>query len=234
MPSNWMLLNFGGAATFDAGGIHFLGMNKASLLVDFGRSLAGTNRAGGRFYWSVAQHSLLVAHLLPPNLRLEGLLHDAHEAITGDIPTPFARWLPEEVRKTLDQGKRLIQTEFESRIGYQPWPEPPQVGSIAELVHRADHRAFLTEVTFNLAESAQTAYDELNLLVEAIEVDDSTRAFVEQWQPMSRETVAWQWASEVKVALDKRREAIQGRGQGAGGDQGRAEVRRIGPVEDAS
>jgi hypothetical protein len=52
--------------------------------------------------WSVAQHSLLVANLVAevaialddepdPSLRLAALLHDAHEAYTGDITAPLKR-----------------------------------------------------------------------------------------------------------------------------------------------
>jgi hypothetical protein len=44
--------------------------------------------------WSVAQHSLLVLHLMPdtatPTERLAALLHDAHEAYIGDITSPVA------------------------------------------------------------------------------------------------------------------------------------------------
>jgi uncharacterized protein len=52
---------------------------------------AGQTRFGPTY--TVAQHSLLVERLLPldatPVLRLLALLHDAHEAYTGDLTTPF-------------------------------------------------------------------------------------------------------------------------------------------------
>lgn len=38
--------------------------------------------------WSVAQHSMLVAHLVSPQYRLHALLHDAPEAFLCDVPSP--------------------------------------------------------------------------------------------------------------------------------------------------
>src|SRR3984957_18331875 len=48
-----------------------------------------------RFFFSVAEHSIAVAHLLPANLKLEGLLHDASEAYLADLPRPVKVGLPE-------------------------------------------------------------------------------------------------------------------------------------------
>jgi len=66
-------------------------------LNDIVHSLSLMNRFNGAalFPYSVAQHSLHVAELLPPELRLEGLLHDAAEAYIGDMVSPLKQVMPE-------------------------------------------------------------------------------------------------------------------------------------------
>lgn len=57
---------------------------------DIAESLAKICRFNGhsRYFYSVAQHSVIVADMLIPEYRLHGLLHDAHEAFIGDMTAP--------------------------------------------------------------------------------------------------------------------------------------------------
>lgn len=101
---------------------------------DIAHSLSLLCRFNGhcnRFY-SVAEHSIHVAHLLPQDLKLAGLLHDASEAYIADIPMPVKRNLPDY--KAIEANLLKVIAE---RFGL-PWPMPTEV-------HVADATLLATE-----------------------------------------------------------------------------------------
>jgi hypothetical protein len=63
---------------------------------DIAHALANLCRFNGhtRTHYSVAQHSLLVASLVPAKHQLVALLHDATEAYVGDMTRPLKALLP--------------------------------------------------------------------------------------------------------------------------------------------
>ncbi len=62
---------------------------------DIGHSLAMNCRYNGHsgLFYSVAEHSVLISMLVPEELALQGLMHDATEAYLSDICRPFKRHL---------------------------------------------------------------------------------------------------------------------------------------------
>lgn len=100
-----------------------------------------------RWFYSVAQHSVLVSRLCPPDLALAGLLHDAAEAYLQDMVKPI-----KDLPCMMDYrvAERIANASIEKR-----W----EVDIHAEAVCRADRVAMATEVR-DLMQPVQPAWRE--------------------------------------------------------------------------
>lgn len=107
---------------------------EAILIEDVVHHLSTINRFTGaaREPYSVAQHSVLVSHLVPAEFAFEGLFHDGHEAYTNDVNTPSKRLLPQYV-----VWENMHAAVFRRKFGL-PEVESPEVKA-------ADRVAFLME-----------------------------------------------------------------------------------------
>lgn len=121
--------------TYTGRRVHILRPNPNSVdIQDIAQALSHTCRFGGhvpRFY-SVAQHSVVVADMLPPSLALWGLLHDASEAYLHDVTRPLKQCL-----RNYAELERRHQAAVCIRFGLSP--EMPWV------VKCADNVALATE-----------------------------------------------------------------------------------------
>lgn len=63
------------------------------VIEDIAHALSRICRYGGQpsMHYSVAEHSVLVSHLVLPRYALDGLMHDAAEAYVGDVLRPIKR-----------------------------------------------------------------------------------------------------------------------------------------------
>lgn len=94
-------------------------------LVDVAHALSNMCRFGGhcRSFYSVSEHSLLVSYLLPPKLRLCGLMHDGVEGYLADLQRPVKN-LPEF--KVFKDVELTLEKVLAERFGL-PFPFPPEV-----------------------------------------------------------------------------------------------------------
>lgn len=106
------------------------------VIEDIAVSLSRTVRFRGMTIepYSVAQHSVLVASLVPPEDALWGLLHDAAEAYVGDLPKPIKHHMGRAFRAVEDRILQVIGETF----GLS-WPVPDSVAV-------ADRQMLVTEV----------------------------------------------------------------------------------------
>lgn len=86
-----------------------------------------------KWHYSIAQHSVLVSHYVPPEDALDGLLHDASEAYLGDVSTHLKSLLPEY--KLLEQR---VELAISKKFGIY-YPTLPSVKVV-------DSRMLMTEV----------------------------------------------------------------------------------------
>lgn len=124
-----------------------------------------------RNFYSVAEHSYILSHLVPRKYALAALMHDAAEAYIGDVVVPIKRKLADF--KTYEQNLEAsimsffnvdtcqeamaIVDNFDKRIVYNEWallcmsPMPKSVSSLEPIenvniccfTQRTAYRAFL-------------------------------------------------------------------------------------------
>ena len=125
--------------TFTGKKFHFLDPQPDEIdIIDIAHSLSITCRFGGqcREFYSVAEHSIRVADVVPKEYKLHALLHDASEAYMPDLPRPM--------KATLSEFKGIeiiiLQAIF-NKFLYSPDTQKP--GS--KLIKEADDTLLATE-----------------------------------------------------------------------------------------
>lgn len=120
----------------------YINMNDARdatfKIADVAHALSQICRFGGhtRQFYSVAQHSVLVSHIVPAEFQLQALLHDGAEAFCGDVvqPLKILPWMA---------GYRTFESNLQDRLlahfGVERTPESDAA------VRRADLQMLATE-----------------------------------------------------------------------------------------
>ena len=148
---------------------------------DIAHSLAMRCRYGGhctRFY-SVAEHSVHVSRYVSPANALWGLLHDAPEAFSSDLPRPLKRslpnWKPMEDRIMVAVCKRFGLVEME-----------PTGVKYVDLAITSDERA----VMMNPSDLPWGDLpDPLGVEIMFLNPEDAKRAFIARFEELTGEKV---------------------------------------------
>ena len=96
-------------------------------ITDIAHALSNICRYGGHcaHFYSVAEHSVRVADIVPIGIGLAALLHDAAEAYLGDVIRPLKHLFP-DIMKTEAKVAQLIMNKYVGKL------DPEQIKCIRD------------------------------------------------------------------------------------------------------
>ena len=91
------------------------------VTLDIAHALSMNCRWGGHTpqFYSVAEHSVRVMHLVPPEHKLAALFHDSSEAYLADIVKPFKVLMP-DYEKIEDRVMQAIAAKYGFQYPFDP------------------------------------------------------------------------------------------------------------------
>ena len=144
---------------------------------DIAHGLANICRYSGqcsRFY-SVAEHSILVSETAE-GFEFEALLHDAAEAVLGDITRPLKQMLPEYKRIEAEVERAILE-----RFGVET-PLPPQVKQADLRVLAAEQRQIMPEGTDGWVRGQKV--EPAPIVVRHLPPDQAKREFLDRYEAL--------------------------------------------------
>ncbi len=147
-------------------------------IIDIAHGLAYICRFNGQTtsFYSVAQHSLMVADLVPDDLKLEALMHDAAEAYLGDVVKPLKVLLP-DYKAIEEQVSTIISKAFS--LGDCCHPAIKQADLTALATEKRDLMPYSTEPWGYLS-----GIEALPVTVEPLSPHLAKTAFIERFNAL--------------------------------------------------
>lgn len=140
--------------TFSGQLVDFLDPDPETIKIeDIAKGLSQEARfhAQSRLHYSVGQHSIMVAGLMPPSYKLEGLLHDAEEAYIKDLSphlvNAMGRGAVNQYKFLKKKFQKVIREKFKAtRFGdLVTLPLHNFIGTVEDFIKRVDNRMSITE-----------------------------------------------------------------------------------------
>jgi hypothetical protein len=122
-------------------------------------------------FYSVAEHSVLVSQLCPPEYAMAGLLHDATEAYIADVPRPLKAQLPDYVI-----AENRASLAIASRFGLSE--------IFPEAIRQADDAALEIEMSAILVSRATAS---INSDIRCLLPDEAKALFMERFNELQRQ-----------------------------------------------
>lgn len=150
---------------------------------DIAHALSNLCRFAGhvRSFYSVAQHSVLVAEQVSADLRLSALMHDAAEAYVVDVPRPLKHAHAMEPYRSFEAANMRVICEA---LGL-PYEE-------AKEIKTADRRMLITEAE-QLLQSGTTAWsasfggiEPYPIVITPLKPEDAKALFLDTYNDLNR------------------------------------------------
>ncbi len=157
-------------------------MAEAIVIQDIAHALSMQCRFSGHcnFFYSVAQHSVLVSYICDEQDKLFGLLHDASEAYLVDLPSPLKRSGQFEA---YIQFEAQMQTAICKRFGLED--KEPESVKIADKVMLATEAR---DLLVNIRSDWKVPHNPLPFKIEPWTPAQAEQAFLERFNELINKT----------------------------------------------
>jgi hypothetical protein len=127
-------------------------------------------------FYSVAQHSVWVSRMVPPELALAALMHDASEAYLGDVASPLKRLLP-DYKLIEERVERAICAHFGL-----PFPLDARIKEADLRMLMTERRSLLPADELNVGH--WPLYKPYDFNVEPLQPVDAHALFLERYEEL--------------------------------------------------
>lgn len=149
---------------------------------DIAHSLGNNCRFGGHVnkFYSVAEHSVHVASMLPDKYKLWGLLHDASEGYMLDLPRPLKYMLPKYLK---------IESKLQTAI-YSKFAEGAPNATAYKVIKHADNAMLIRESGTLLTTGSEcmswTKVKPAKVVISCWSPKTATNMFMKEWRKLTR------------------------------------------------